>query len=173
MGGYLPVVDYPLASSLPPTATPLVQPNSCATFPTGQAGVVPNCGIFTPPPATITNVISECPAPGCNQFVAQPAPPVAIVGAGFGNFPYGMPYTGVSNYLEIIDTTQGWDAGFGSDVCSVAITSWASNRIQLVANVNQNGPCPLAAGDQLTVKVWNPQSTTKPPAVFPVAVSGN
>lgn len=170
MGGYLPVVDYPLASSLPRTASPLVQPDSCGIFPDGQAGVVPDCGIFTPPAATILNVVTQCPAPGCTQFVAQPAPPMTIVGGGFGDFPYAVPFTGVSNYLEIHDTTQGWDAGFGTDACNVSISSWASNRIQVVANVNEDGQCPLAAGDQLTVKVWNPQSPTKP-AVFPVVVS--
>jgi hypothetical protein len=96
---------------------------------------------------------------------------MTIVGGGFGDLPDAVPYTGVSNYLEIHDTTQGWDAGYGTDVCTVSISSWASNRIQLVANVNQNGLCPLAAGDQLTVTVWNPQSMKS--AVFPVVVSGN
>jgi len=172
MGGYLPVVDYPVAATLPQTATPLIGPDSCSVFPNGQAGVVPNCGIFIPPPATVTNVVSQCAAPGCNEFVVQSAPPMTIVGGGFGNFPYGMPFTGVSNYLEINDSTQGWDAGYGSDVCTVAISAWASNRIQLVANINQNGQCPLAAGDQLTIKVWNPQSPAKP-AIFPVVVSAN
>jgi hypothetical protein len=171
MGGYLPVVDYPLASSLPPTATPLAQPDSCGMFPGGQAGVVPNCGVFNPPPIGITSVVTQCPAPGCNQFVVQPTPPMTIVGGGFGNFPNQVPYTGVSNYLEIVDITQGWNAGYGTDVCNVAISSWASNRIQLVANVNQNGQCPLAAGDQVTVKVWNPQSMKS--AVFPLVVSSN
>jgi hypothetical protein len=97
---------------------------------------------------------------------------MTIVGAGFGDFPYEVPYTGVSNYLEITDNTQNWVAGYTGSACNVAISSWASNRIQLVANVNENGQCPLAAGDQLTVTVWNPQSPTKS-AAFPMVVSPN
>ena len=171
MGSYLPVVDYPVASTLPTVASPLGGPDSCGMFPDGQSGVVPNCGVFIPPPIAITNVVTQCPALGCIQFVVQPTPPVAIVGGGFGTFPYGLPFAGDSNYLEIHNSTQNWDAGYGTDVCNVALSSWASNRIQLVANVNQNGLCPLAAGDQLIIKVWNPQSMKS--ATFPVTVSSN
>jgi len=170
LGEYLPVVDYPVASSLPPVASPLIQADACGIFPNGQGGVIPYCGVFNPPAITITSVVTQCAAPGCAAFVAQPQPPMTIVGAGFGNFPYGMPFTGTSNYLEINNTTEGWDAGYGKDSCTVSISGWASNRIQLVANVNQNGNCVLAPGDQLTIKVWNPQSTGKP-ATFPVVVA--
>jgi len=171
MGEYLPVVDYPTAAYLPQTAPPLVQPDSCDVFPDGQAGKLPICGVFPPPAIAISLVVTQCAAPGCNQFVAQPQPPMTIVGGGFGDFPNGLPFIGTSNYLEITDTTQNWDAGYGSDSCTVAISSWASNRIQLVANVNQNGACPLAGGDQLTVKVWNPQ--TMAVATATVTVSPN
>jgi hypothetical protein len=46
----------------------------------------------------------------------------------------------------------------------VSISSWAANLIELVANVNQNGLCPMAANDSLTVTVWNPQSVAYGPA---------
>jgi len=172
MGEYLPVVDYPIAASLPQTAVPLVQTNSCDKFPNGQAGVVPHCGVFNPPPIKIGTVVTQCPAPGCNQFAVQPQPPITITGGGFGNFPNGMPYTGNSNYLKITDNTQNWSAGYTGDPCNVSISAWASNRIQLVANVNQNGVCPLATGDQLTVQVWNPQ-TMSAPATAAVTVAAN
>ena len=38
MGGYVPVVDYPLAASLPPTADPLVKPDTCGIFPLDSPG---------------------------------------------------------------------------------------------------------------------------------------
>jgi hypothetical protein len=158
MGDYMPVVDYPSAASLPQKASPLVGPNGCAVFPVGDPGIAPNCGVFPSPPPVISAVATECPAPGCNQFVAQPTPPVTIIGAGFGVFPNGIPLTGTSNYLQITDKTQNWSAGYTGSACSVSISSWDRNRIQFVANVNQNGMCPLAVGDQLTVKVCNPET---------------
>ncbi len=158
MGDYMPVVDYPPAAGLPPVAAPLGGQDACDIFPAGQPGILPNCGVFKAPSPQITTVVTECPAPGCSQFAAQANPPVTITGGGFGNFPSGMPFTGVSSYLQITDTTQGWSAGYTGNSCSVSMTSWATNRIQFVANVNQAGVCPLAAGDRLTVQVWNPQS---------------
>lgn len=46
MGEYIPVVDYPMASSLPMKAAPLVQANTCLIYPAGSPGVWPNCGSF-------------------------------------------------------------------------------------------------------------------------------
>ncbi len=172
IGEYLPEVDYPVATSLPRHATPFVQQNSCGIFPAGQSGVYPNCGVFTPPPISILSVATQCAAPACNQVVAQAQPPLTITGGGFGDFPNGLPYTGNSNYLEITNSTKNWSAGYGTDLCNVSISDWASNNIQLVANVNQNGLCPLAAGDHLTVKVWNPQ-TMSGPASFPIIVAAH
>jgi hypothetical protein len=171
MGAYMPVIDYPVATSLPLVAAPLGGPSACDIFPTGQPGILPNCGVFTGPHPQITTVVTECPAPGCNQFAAQANPPVTITGGGFGNFPNGMPFTGVSNYLQITDTTQNWSAGYTGNACSISMTSWATNRIQFVANVDQNGVCPLVTGDQLTVQVWNPQ--TMAPATYTVTVAPN
>src|ERR1039458_7210365 len=114
---------------------------------------------------------SKAATQGCNQVVAQPQPPMIVVGGGFGAFPNGLPYTGNSNYLEITDTTQNWSAGYAGDLCTVAISGWAGDMIELVPNVNQSGVCPLAAGDQLTVTVWNPQSMVN--ATFTVTVASN
>ena len=171
MGEYLPVVDFPTPASLPQVAAPLVQPNSCGIFPDGQPAVLPACAVESPPPMSISAVTTQCAAPGCNQVVVQPQPPLTIVGSGFGEFSNGLPYTGSSNYLEITDTTQNWTAGYSGDACTVSITGWAASIIQLVANVNQSGMCPLAAGDQLTVSVWNPQSMLS--ATFTVTVASN
>ena len=171
MGDYMPVVDFPLAIALPHEASPLVGPTGCAVFPIGQPGIVPNCGLWNSPPPSIDTVVTQCPAPGCNQFVAQPNPPITIVGAGFGELPSGMPVTGTLNYLQITDNTQNWSAGYTGSSCGVSISSWETGRIELVANVNQNGMCPLAAGDQLTVTVWNPE--TMAAATSAVTVAAN
>ncbi len=158
MGDYVPVVDYPVAATLPQLASALVGPGGCDVFPVGQPGIRPSCGVSAEPRPAITSVVTQCSAPSCNQFVAQSNPPITINGEGFGQFPNGMPFTGASNYLQIIDTTEGWGAGHTGDACSVSIDSWSNQQIQLVANVSQNGMCTLAAQDNLRVKVWNPQT---------------
>jgi hypothetical protein len=171
MGEYLPVVDHPKAASLPQVAAPLVQADSCGVFPDGTPAILPTCGVNPFSPIFLTAVTTQCAAPGCNQVVAQPQPPISVIGNSFGDFPNGLPYTGNSNYLEITDTTQNWSAGYSGDPCTVAISGWDNDLIELVANVNQNGACPLVAGDQLTVNVWNPQSMAT--ATITVTVASN
>ncbi|MGA2579240.1 MAG: hypothetical protein ABSH24_24780 [Bryobacteraceae bacterium] len=171
MGEYLPVVDYPTAASLPQVAAPLVQADSCGVFPDNSPAVLPACGLDPFPAMALTAVTTQCAAPGCNHVVAQAQPPMSVIGGGFGNFPKGLPYTGSSNYLGITDTTQNWSAGYSGDPCTVSISGWDNDLIELVANVNQNGLCPLVAGDQLTVNVWNPQSMAT--AALTVTVAAN
>jgi hypothetical protein len=160
MGLYAPVIDYPVASSLPQTASPVTGPGTCAVFPVGPGEVSPACGVQLPGSPQIAAVTTQCSMPGCNQFVAQAQPPVSILATtgGFGAFPLGLPYQGNSNFLQITDTTQNWSAGHTGDACTVQIGEWSDTAISVVANVNQNAVCPLAAGDQLTVTVWNPQT---------------
>jgi len=170
MGDYLPVVDFPKAATLPQSAGELPQ-QACDLFPTGQGGIRPNCGIFPGPVPAIGSVVTQCPAPGCSQFVVQANPPVTIAGHGFGDFPNGLPFNGTSQFLQITNQTQSWAAGYTGDACTVSISSWATNLIQLIANVNANGNCPLATGDQLKITIWNPETLTS--ATFPVTVMGN
>jgi hypothetical protein len=157
-GDYTPVVDYPVAATLPQEAAPLVGPSACGIYPSGQPGVRPACGLLPELPIAITSVVTQCSAPGCTQFVAQANPPVTIMGVGFGVFPEGVPFTGTSNYLRIIDSTQNWSAGYNGNECTVSITSWADNMIQLTANIDTNHRCHMVAGDTVRVEVWNPQS---------------
>jgi hypothetical protein len=173
MGGYAPVVDYPLAADLATTAGPPPAAGGCAVFPVGKGEVAPSCGVVTDSAIAINTVTTQCPAPGCDQvFVQTQPPPMSIIGVGFGNFTNGLPFAGTSNYLEITDITQKWSAGYSGDACTVAITSWADYLIQLVANVNQNGVCPMAAQDQITVTVWNPESLTSA-TIGPITVQPN
>jgi hypothetical protein len=169
MSDYMPVADYPVAASLPQVASPLIGPAACDVFPVGEPGIRPACAVLPTLPPAIALVVTQCPAPGCKQFAAQPNPPITIGGTGFGSFPNGLPFTGTSGYLRIKDITQNWNAGFTGDKCGVSISSWFVQQIQLVANVAQTGACPLAAGDILEVDVWNPQTMVEARAKVTVA----
>jgi len=170
MGDYLPVVDYPVASTLPQTASALVGPNACDVFPTGRPAADPYCGIVTSSQIAISSVPPQ--ASGQSVLAVQAQPPITLNGGGFGLLPQGLPYTGNTKYLQITDVTQGWSAGYTGNPCTVSISNWASNVIELVANVNQNGLCPLTAGDQVKIQVWNPQ-TLSGPATATVTVAPN
>ena len=134
MSDYEPVADYPVAAILPPVAAPLVGPDACNVLPAGDPGIHPACGVFAPVTPAITAVVTECHLPTCAYSVEQPKPPITIMGAGFGVFPNGFPFAGVSNYLRITDTTQNWVAGYTGSACRVSISSWDTERIQLQAN---------------------------------------
>jgi len=165
LGEYTPVVDYPAAASLPAKATPLTGPGACGDFPDGLAGVRPACGVLPAPLPLIGSAVTQCDAPGCTQFAAQANPPITLIGAGFGTFPLGAPFTGNSKYLALKDVTQGWVAGLAGAPCTVSISEWDPGEIQFVANVpNHNGKCALKSGDKVEVRVWNPQ--TMLPATF-------
>jgi hypothetical protein len=158
LGDYTPVVDYPVAASLPPQTSPLVGPSACGTYPDGDPGVRGACGVFSAPPPSIGGIVTQCPAPGCNQFAAQPNPPITIVGEGFGTFPEGTPFSGFTQYVGLKDYTQNWTAGYTGSPCSISISEWDTGTIQLAANANANDKCPLASGDLVKFEVWNPQS---------------
>jgi len=163
MGDYLPVVDYPVASLLPQTATAWVGANSCGVLPTASGGVAgraaypPFCGVTADSATSVTTV--EPPIVNGPPVSVQALPPIALAGGGFGVFPTVLPYTGTTSFLQITDVTQGWSAGYIGSPCTVSISNWATNIMELVANVGGNGGlCPLVSGDQLSIQVWNPQN---------------
>jgi len=158
MSDFMPVADYPLAANLPTKATALVGPSTCNVFPVGEPGIRGACAVLPNPAPAITGVVTECPAPGCQDFTTQANPPITITGQGFGAFPTGIPFHGLSNYLRLTNTTQNWVAAYTGSACEALITSWDTGMIQLRAHLNQDGLCPLAAKDNLLVEVWNPQT---------------
>ncbi len=160
IGDYVPEVDYPLAATLPPVASALTTPSACGVLPQGVPATSPACAMLPPNAPTITSM--PAPAPGEAPIAIQPFPPITLNGSGFGFLPQGLRFTGNPNYLEINDVTQGWSAGLTDSVCNLSIGDWADNRIELVANVGQAGYCPISAGDQMTVSVWNPQTGSGP-----------
>lgn len=177
MGLFSPAVTEPVATKLPSVAQPFKgvgpDPTACSIFPVGPPAVSPGCQVLTPNPTTISAVTTQCANPGCSGIVLQATPPISILGTGFGSFPYGLPYTGISNYLDIIDTTQGWTAGYVGSPCTVSIGEWSDGLVSMIANVNQNGACPMAAGDSVTVRVYNPQTLNSASAQIIVAAQGN
>jgi hypothetical protein len=175
MGLYAPVFDYITPANLPPAASPITGPGSCDVLPSGPGEVSPQCGVQVPATPQIAAVTTQCALPGCDQVVVQSQPPISILATagGFGNFPLGLPYQGNSNFVQIADTTQNWSAGLTGDPCTLQIGEWSDTAISVVANVNQNGVCPMAAGDQLSVTVWNPQNGAKASATVPVAAQSD
>ena len=85
--------------------------------------------------------------------------------------PDGEPFIGTSNYLRITDTTQNWVAGYTGSTCGISLSSWVDVQIQLVANLGQSGTCVLAAGDNLLLEVWNPQTMVKAESNVTVAAA--
>jgi hypothetical protein len=160
MGDYLPVVDYPLAATLPQKASKLTGPSSCGTLPIGVPATSPACGLLPVNPTAVSAI--PAPAPGESPVAVQPLPPITLSGAGFGFLPNGLPFTGNSNYLQVTDLTQNWSAGSAGNPCNLSVSYWNDNRIEAVANVDQNGLCPLAVGDQLAVSIQNPQGGSAP-----------
>jgi hypothetical protein len=158
MGQYAPLIDYPVATALPPKASPVSTPSSCAVYPAGPPTSNGGCAVQPEPPITVTRMTSQCAAAGCNEVVAQVQPPISLLGSGFGSFPLGLPFKGRSAFLEISDTTRHWTAGYPGSPCDVQIGEWTDTAISVVADVAENGACPMRAGDELTVTVWNPQT---------------
>jgi hypothetical protein len=193
MGLYSPWITEPVAGSAPSTglpepATPIACPpgklscTACDVYPDGLPAIISptnqTCSVEPSNPITITKVVTQCaipPAPpGCTDgVIVQSNPPINIIGQGFGYFSLGLPYTGNSNFVQITDTTQvpNWSAGYTGDPCTVSIGEWSDGQISLIANVNQGGACPMAAGDNLNITVWNQQSQKS--FLFSVGVSAS
>jgi len=145
----------------------------------GYGAALPFDANYQPKPAftALMNALQTVPLPphisSVSQVIAQPQLSITIRGNGFGSFPQALPYKGDSNYLQITNNTQGWNAGYTGNVCDVTVNQWSSTGISLVANVNEGGVsnlCPLSVGDRLTIQVWNPQ-TIAGPATYTVTVA--
>ena len=167
MGQYAPLISYPVATKLLTTAPPFPaahEPAVCGGFPLGPPAneATQQCQVLPANQTMISMLSTLCSLPGCNGggIVEQANPQIAISGSGFGNFPAGLPYTGNSNFIEITDTTQGWKAGYTGNQCNITVGEWSDSLISVIANVNQNGVCPMAADDSLVVTVWNPETLT-------------
>ncbi len=159
IGDYLPVIDFPVASTLPPVTSELIGPSACGQLPVGVPAVSPACGLLPSNPMSVSPILA--PSPGEAVSGAQPLPPIDIMGAGFGFVP-GEPFSGATNYLSFTDFTQNWTAGPPGSPCTVTVSKWADNRIEAIPNVDTAGLCPMLPGDQLGISIWNPQTGAGP-----------
>jgi protein involved in polysaccharide export with SLBB domain len=123
------------------------------------------------PPSTGINVVSGTPGiTSVTPILPQQTQTITISGSGFGT---QAPYTGDSQYIELVDTTAGgWAAGHSGAAITLAVSSWTNTQIVLSGfsgSYGTNGWC-ISPGDQLKVEVWNAQSGDGP-AVYPIAAS--
>lgn len=90
---------------------------------------------------------------------------IVISGNGFGTM---QPYNGDSNYLQILDTTGGWSAGYTSsfevDSVWLNVTSWSDKKIVINGFTGAYGQSYwiLMKGDSLQFSVWNAQNHSGP-----------
>jgi len=131
--------------------------NGPATYSVVAGGGTDNC------PTEITSV---------SPILPQQTQTITITGQGFGT---QSPYTGDSNYIELVDSTGTWFAGQPGNMVGLAISSWNDTQIVITGlpgAYGTNNWC-ISPGDQLYVKVWNAQ-TAVGPATYPiVAISGS
>lgn len=86
---------------------------------------------------------------------------IVISGSGFGTM---QAYNGDSNYLQILDTTGGWSAGYVSslevDSVWLNVTSWSDKKIVIKGFTGDYGQSYwiLMKGDSLQIHVWNAQN---------------
>ncbi len=90
---------------------------------------------------------------------------IVISGHGFGT---AAAYNGDSGYLQILDTTGGWSAGYESstqyDSVWLDVTSWNDKKIVIKGFTGDYGQSYwiLNKGDQLKINVWNAQTHAGP-----------
>jgi hypothetical protein len=94
---------------------------------------------------------------------------IVISGSGFGT---QNPYTGVSDYISLLDTTKGWQAGYEgcllgfctTDTVTLVVNSWTDTKITLGGFSGAWGTdgYTLSVGDSEQVSVFNPQTSAGP-----------
>jgi len=93
---------------------------------------------------------------------------IVISGSGFGTM---QPYNGDSRYLQILDTTGGWSAGYISstqdDTVTLEVTKWSDKKIVIKGFTGGYGESywVLMKGDQLQINVWNAQTDNGPATI--------
>ena len=133
--------------------------------------------IAVPSPSTIPQV--QCPSISSVSVILPEAKQrITIDGSGFGQH---SPYSGDSDYIELADLTGGWNAGWhepgqsASDIVTLVVESWTDSHIIVGGFAGDYGGSRfdfnLHPGDELRVRVWNPQ-TSCGPAEYRLRVSG-
>lgn len=123
-----------------------------------------------PPSATTANPANLRGGTGpritkVSKISAKQTQKIVISGSGFGT---SSPYNGDSNYIQILDTTGGWSAGYVStsqdDSVTLNVTSWTDSKIVIAGFTGAYGQSywTLKRGDHLKINVWNFQTHSGP-----------
>jgi len=85
---------------------------------------------------------------------------ITITGWGFGT---QAAYTGDSNYIEFIDSTSPFSAGFTGNGVHLGVSSWTDSQIVLTGFSGSYGTtnC-IRPDDNLSISVWNAQTGLGP-----------
>jgi uncharacterized protein (TIGR03437 family) len=86
---------------------------------------------------------------------------ITISGSGFGTL---NAYSGDSSYIEISDLDGQWNAGYGSNLVTLNVTSWTHSQIVIQGFQGSYGQFgwSLNSGDYVSIQVWNPQTGAGP-----------
>jgi DNA-binding winged helix-turn-helix (wHTH) protein len=128
-------------------------------------------------PAATTNVEYEPNINSVTAILPQARQRIVIKGRGFG---LHVPYVHTdSPYLAIRDLTGGWAAGRmipqNQDNVTIDVGSWTDTEIVISGFSGEygKGDWRLAAGDDVEVAIWNPQSGVGPTLYRITVVSAN
>jgi hypothetical protein len=100
-----------------------------------------------------------------SKIEAKQTQKIVISGSGFGTM---QPYNGDSGYLQILDTTGKWSAGYISssqdDTVTLNVASWTDSKIVIKGFTGGYGESywVLIKGDHLKINVWNAQTHAGP-----------
>jgi N-acetylneuraminic acid mutarotase len=121
-------------------------------------------GVTTTPVAPVIESVSA--------VAAEQTQTITITGSGFGTL---AAYTGESPYIGIWDVTQAdWSAGYGEDLVGLNVESWTNTQIVLGGYTGSyyGTYWSIAAGDSLTLEIWNANSGNGPAACTGIVVGG-
>jgi uncharacterized protein YycO len=96
---------------------------------------------------------------------------ITIQGYGFGS---KSPYNGDSAYINISDTTRGWNAGMTGNGVTLNIIQWTDSKIVISGFTGRYGDENwfLTPGDTVRIKVWN-AVTGNGPASYTLDIPGS
>jgi IPT/TIG domain len=138
---------------------------------------------------TLSGTVEKSEITKVFPVAATTDPVIVVAGSGFGtDFPASaLNQPTETQYLEVTDTTQDWNAGYenpttgSTDGCSVTVSSWTDTEIVFTANVGGAagflaGCGTIDAGDTLEVNVWDtsdPAEQASPTGTTTLVPSGS
>ncbi|MGA8763264.1 MAG: Ig-like domain-containing protein [Candidatus Sulfotelmatobacter sp.] len=107
-----------------------------------------------------------------SKIAAQKFQTITITGSGFGT---QNAYTGDSDFISLLDTTAGWQAGYEgcllgfctTDTVTLVVNEWTDTKITLGGFSGEYGQNNffLTIGDNEQISIFNPQTSAGPATV--------